>query len=346
MSTRRAIVSAVTAVAAVAITRRVVGSADARTSRPVTALPETGRTGFTGEPSRLTRGMLACLGPVRAVADLLGLDMATQLTPLMAATNPPWLSTKGLQVHREQLHGMPVVTIRPPTCTGKVVVAMHGGAYVVQPTVLHWLDYTAMARDTGAIVVVPLYPLAGTPQGCATKIVPALTDLVTAQIAEHGGANVSVYGDSAGGGLALAVAQELARRSATGPSHLVLISPWLDVSMTNPAIPAIDDPVLSLTAMRASGKLWAADLPTTDPLVSPLHGPLTGLPPTAVYAGSLDILSADALLLREKALAQGAEFTFVLRAGLVHDWALGGLPFPSEGPAVRPDIYRQLGLVN
>ncbi|WP_416566171.1 alpha/beta hydrolase fold domain-containing protein [Nocardia testacea] len=315
-------------------------------SEPPAASSDAGAQGaaFTGDPSLLAQAAVAGLRPLHAAADLLGIDIGTQLAPLIATTSPPDLAAVGLWVGREQFDGMPVVTIRPATPSGKVVVGVHGGAYVVQPTVMHWLDYATMARDTGATVVVPIYPLAHTPQGRAATVVPALADLVTAQIGAHGAANVSLYGDSAGGGLALATAQELVRRAATRPAHMVLISPWLDVSMTNPAIATVADPILGTAALRKAGTWWAGTLPLTDPLVSPLYGSLAGLPPTGVYSGSLDVLSPDALVLRDKARAAGAAFTFVLRKGLIHDWALGGLPVPPEGPAVRPDIYRQLGL--
>ena len=81
---------------------------------------------------------------------------------------------------------------------------------VYQPTIFHWLNYAAMARDTGATVVVPLYPLA--PQGTAATDVPAMADLISSQIDQHEAENVSVYVDSSGGGLALAAVQELVRR--------------------------------------------------------------------------------------------------------------------------------------
>ena len=97
--------------------------------------------------------------------------------------------------------------------------------------------------------------------------------------------------------------------------------------------------------MLKSGALWADGLDLTDPLVSPLFGSLAGLPPTAVYAGSNDVVAPDVLLLQDKALATpGADFTFVLRKGEPHDWAV--LTILPETQAVLPDIYRQLGIAS
>jgi triacylglycerol lipase len=197
-----------------------------------------------------------------------------------------------------------------------------------------------MVRNTGATVIAPIYPLA--PQGTAGTVVPVMADLISSQIDQHGPENVSVYGDSAGGGIALTAVQELVRRGDPVPSHLVLISPALDLTFSNPAIQFIDDPILPLDA-APEAQQWAGDLDLTDPLVSPLYGSLAGLAPTAVYSGSLDLLSPDVLVLQDKALATpGADFTFTLRKGLIHDWAIFfWLP---EAIAAQPEIYSQLGL--
>ena len=127
---------------------------------------------------------------------------------------------------------------------------------------------------------------------------------------------------------------------------MVLSSPGLDATLSNPAIQFDDDPLFSglEPTVRKNAQLWAGDLDLTDPLVSPLFGSLAGLPPTAVYFGNLEIFAPDGLVLQDKALAtQGADFTFILRKGEIHDWALNTI-LP-ETIAVLPDIYQQLGLI-
>jgi acetyl esterase/lipase len=173
-----------------------------------------------------------------------------------------------------------------------------------------------------------------------------MADLISAQIDQHGAENVSVYGDSAGGYLALAAVQELVRRRDPVPSHMVLISPPLDLTLSNPAIQFVDDPLFSglLPTLHNIVQQWAGDLDLTDPLVSPLYGSLAGLPPTAVYFGSLEIFAPDGLVLQDKALATpGADFTFILRKGELHDWPT--VPILPETVAVLPDIYQELGLI-
>ena len=298
---------------------------------------------FTGQPSIVSRIVTGFFRVVCAVGDALGVDLTIPLTQAISSDSPPWFTTLGLNVQRSEFEGMPVWTLQSANPSGKYVVAVHGGAFVVQPNIWNWSNYAAMARDAGATVIVPIYPLE--PQGTAGTVVPAMADLISAQIDPHGAENVSVYGDSAGGNIALAAVQEFVRRGDPVPLHMVLISPALDLTLSNPAIQFVDDPLFSgiLPTLRKYGQLWAGDLPLTDPLVSPLYGSLAGLPPTAVYAGNLEILAPDVLVLQDKALATpGADFTFILRNGEIHDWAI--LTILPETEAVLRDIYQQLGI--
>ncbi|RWA21144.1 hypothetical protein MELE44368_17215 [Mycolicibacterium elephantis DSM 44368] len=309
-----------------------------------TAAPAT----FTGQPSFLSQILSAAFRTVSVAGDRSGVDLVLAVTGLLQSDSPPALTTVGLNVQRTEFEGMQVWSLQSPgSSSEEIVVAVHGGALVLQPILFHWVAYAQIARDTGATVIVPMYPLV--PQGgTAGTVVPAMANLISAQIDQHGVENVSVLGDSAGGYLALAAVQEIVRRGDPVPSRMVLISPGLDATMSNPAIQLVDDPVLSgaqtLLSVRNASLLWADGLDLTDPLVSPLFGSLAGLPPTAVYAGSNDAVVPDVLILQEKALATpGADFTFVLRTGELHDWAI--ITYLPETQAVLPDIYRQLGIV-
>lgn len=289
--------------------------------------------------------MVRVLRAVGAVTDSLGIDFGTQIAPLIAFDHPPSFAMSGLVVRRDDSAGMPAYFIRSTDSSTKCVVALHGGAYVVEPTINHWSAYAELARRTRATVIVPIYPLASTSHGRAQFVIPDIADLISAQIMRHGSDGVSVYGDSAGGGMALSVAQLLVSRGDPTPGRMVLISPWLDVTMSDPAIAGIDDPVLRAESLRSAGRQWAGELSLTDPLVSPIYGSLEGLPPTAVYCGNRDLLAADALRLQERALSTPtSEFTFILRNGAIHDWAMGGVAKSPESAAVQRDIYQQLDL--
>jgi triacylglycerol lipase len=231
------------------------------------------------------------------------------------------------------------VQITPAHPSGDYVVAIHGGAFIFPPSIFHWFNYTHMAFQTGATIEVPIYPLLQQ-GGTAGTVVPEMAGLISMEIAQHGAPNVSVYGDSAGGTLALAAVEDLVANNETVPASMVLLSPWLNVALNNPNIAFVHDPLLPVAPGQQIGEEWAGGLPENDPLVSPLFGSLKGLPPTYVYSGSLDSLAPDVVVLDQDAATQGAPISFVLRTGEIHDWIL----LSPDGFGYLPQIEQELGI--
>ncbi|WP_204808048.1 PE domain-containing protein [Mycobacterium riyadhense] len=318
--------------------------------------PATEAGTFTGTPSLLTRFETAALYPVKPLLNLSGLETqlavpSNPLLQLIASDVPPisWFIGNspppllnlllGQTVQYTTSNGMSVVQITPAQPTGEYVVAIHGGGFIFPPSFLHWINYSVMAYQTGATVQVPIYPLLQQ-GGTAGVVVPAMAGLISTQVAQHGASNVSVIGDSAGGNLALAAVQYMVSQGDPVPASMVLLSPWLDVGMTNPNIAFVQDPLLPVGPAQQIGRVWAGNLPVNDPRVSPLYGSLAGLPPTYVYAGNLDILAPDVFVLQQNAAALGAPINFVLANGQIHDWILLTL----DGPQYWPQINRELGI--
>ena len=298
---------------------------------------------YTRRPSRLHEVVALAAKVLAIVLTRVGgmLAMVPVRIPLLTDGIPPFFFKHGLDVTHTEIGGMPIVTFTPPESTGKVVVAIHGGAYVGRATIFHWWTYADMARQRGATVVVPDYTLA--PVGTAETEVVRMTDFISQMIDEHGTENVSVLGDSAGGGLALLAAQALVRRGSSMPGRLVLLAPWLDVSMSDPRSAQADDPLLDVANAAKDGRLWAGNLSTKDPLASPLFGSFEGLPPTAVYSSSRDMLAIDALRLRDRVLAEDIQnFTFRLRKDLLHDFVIY-TPLP-DAQAERMNLCSDLGI--
>ncbi|MEU7551805.1 alpha/beta hydrolase [Streptomyces sp. NPDC044571] len=217
------------------------------------------------------------------------------------------------------------------------VLFVHGGGYVNELVRLHWSMIRMLVVQAQARVVVPAYILA--PRGTADRTVPVAADLLSGLIesGRDGDGGTVLVGDSAGAGLALAAAQRLRDRSGVQPSRIVLISPWLDVSMSHPDQAAIEaaDPVLARPGLREAGRLYAGTLAADDPRVSPLHGSFAGLAPLTVFTGTRDVLTTDSRELLRRARADGVEVEFHEEAGLPHAYPL--LPVP-EGRAARKRI--------
>jgi acetyl esterase/lipase len=147
-------------------------------------------------------------------------------------------------------------------------------------------------------------------------------------------------GDSAGGGLALAVGQGLRDRGLT-PRRIVLISPWLDVATEDPASRALADrdPMLAIPGLVEAARSYAGPLALDDPRVSPLHGALTQLPPITVFTGTEDLLNPDSHRLADACAAAGVSCELIEETEQPHVYPL--LP-TREGQAARRRIVALL----
>lgn len=234
---------------------------------------------------------------------------------------PPKLP--GVIVERSDVAGWPVFTVSRVEGTAATAVYFHGGSYVFEINPRHWKLIADLVRTTGATITVPIYPLA--PHGTAAAVVPVATDLAAAI------PDAVIMGDSAGGGLALAVAIALRDRGIR--RRTALISPWLDATLSDPSIPKLeeDDPWLARPGMAFAADLWRGDLPLGDPRVSPLLDDITGIGPITLFVGTRDLLSADARALVRRARVSGVEVDFHEAPGMVHVYPI--LPIPEAEAA-------------
>lgn len=213
-----------------------------------------------------------------------------------------------------------------------VVVYLHGGAYTNEIVEQQWAFVAHLARAGGAEVHVPIYGLA--PHHTASEAVDLVAAVLDGVVAD--GRRVVLAGDSAGGGLALAAAQRATPAVRERLAGLLLVAPWIDLTMSNPEIDAIEptDPWLTRAGLRPIARSWAGDLPLDDPRVSPLLGPLADLPPVEVWVGTRDITLPDCREL-ERRIPDGADFALHVEDGAIHDYPL--LP-AREGRRARAEI--------
>lgn len=231
------------------------------------------------------------------------------------------------RVEQREVFGCRVWTLAPAAGAGPLhLLFLHGGAYVNGLVPAYWPFLGRLVDRLRCTLVVPEYPLA--PAHHAGEVHSLVLTLYRELGAACGGRALAVMGASSGAGLALALAQELRGLGIPEPGRLLLISPWLDVSMRNPALADADrlDPLLDLEGLRDAGRLYAGDRATDDPVVSPLYGPLEGLPPMTVLVGTHDLLLPDARRFRDLARAAGATLDYHEFPGMLHEWTLHRLP--------------------
>lgn len=190
----------------------------------------------------------------------------------------------------KQMFGCQMVMFNESTTTENLIVYLHGGAYVSEIENLHIIFCDKLAEKANATVFAPIYPLAPNHTFEETyEIVENLYELLL-----KFNKPITIMGDSAGGGLSAAFCEYLAANEITQPEHLILISPWVDVSMSGDYDDYMDiDPMLGVDGLIEMGKAWAGDLDTKDYRVSPLYGNIEKLPQTAIFVGTHEIFYPD-----------------------------------------------------
>ena len=188
---------------------------------------------------------------------------------------------------------------------------LHGGGYVNEMLSAHWVVAATLCAELKRQVIVPIYPLA--PLGNAADNYQRMVALYRRECERVGPPDV--IGDSAGGGMALALLLQVVQAGLPLPDRCVLHSPWLDLTCANPDVVARAklDVMLSPTMLESASRLWAGDLPLEDPQVSPLFGDLAALAPTRflVLTGTHDILNADSRAFRDRAQELGLQVVFL-----------------------------------
>jgi monoterpene epsilon-lactone hydrolase len=213
------------------------------------------------------------------------------------------------------LGGVPALDVRVEGADQDgVILYLHGGAYIV-----------GSAR-TGANLAAPLSRRSGVPavsleyRLAPEHPFPAGVHDALAAYRELAGQNVVIVGDSAGGGLALALLIAARAEGLPQPAGTVLFSPWTDLALTGPSIDARSDydPLFSRPNMAESAGLYLGGADPHNELASPVFADLKGLSPLLVQVGSAEVLLDDSLRLVARAAEQEVDVSLDVLAGAPH----------------------------
>lgn len=210
--------------------------------------------------------------------------------------------------------GVPCEIVTPPGVRpGSVMLYSHGGGYALGSARGYRSLAANLAHASGTIAVVPHYRLAPEHPGPAAlddiiAVYRALTEDEHARLGNSERASlgnglpraeeVIIAGDSAGGGLTLALAQTIRDNDLVRPIAVALICPWLDLSLDAAgARPAGRDPLITAELATKWCVPYIGELASDDPRVSPLHGGPEDLPPIVMHSAGDDPLRHDALAL-------------------------------------------------
>src|SRR5271165_3323775 len=218
------------------------------------------------------------------------------------------------------------------------VLYLHGGGYVVgSPSLYRHLTWR-LARAGRARLLAADYRLAPEhPFPAALDDAMAAYKWLLANGADP--RQISVIGDSAGGGLAFAL---LLRCRDEGrlplPAAIVALSPWTDLALTGASLSgnAIADPFLDANGIPPIAECYLAGTDPRHPYASPLYGDPTGLPPALIQVGSDEVLRDDATRMADRMRAAGCDVVLEVWPRMPHVWHL----FASVMPEARRAITR------
>lgn len=233
----------------------------------------------------------------------------------------------GTRTEPTTLGGVPAMRVGTPASDpAHALLYLHGGAYIVGSPASHRTVTAHLAHAVGAVAHVLDYRLA------PEHPYPAAVDdaLAAYRALLDGGrpaSRIVVAGDSAGGGLALALALRIRSVGLPMPAALGLVSPWVDLTLDG-LDETVDDPLLSRGWLEQGAASYAGD-ERRRPEVSPLYADLAGLPPMFVHAASDEMFVADIERFVAAAREAGVEVAYErleghwhvthLFAGMVHE---------------------------
>ncbi len=251
------------------------------------------------KPSLMMRSVKWLMSKRKSVfphsADEFRAHMAQRALPKDAAM-PASFRTK---YHAEEWEaaGQKVITLHPQSGPGTWhMLYFHGGGFVLPMFKEHWPLAAAMIDTCGVSITLPMYEVV--PES-SHAVQDAVADAAFAKLTEtHDPAKIILNGDSAGGHMALSLALRLAKAGGPQPGKLALFAPWLDVTMADPAIAAVEphDIMLKIGTLRSCGEMFAGDRDPGSAQCSPLFTAkedLALLPPTRIWTGRHDLFIID-----------------------------------------------------
>jgi len=235
---------------------------------------------------------------------------------------------------RTDLGGVPGRRYTPATLVGEgVALHLHGGGYVMGSSTSHHRMMQHLAHHLSTVVVGPDYRLA--PEHPFPAALEDARSVYDALLAEgHRSSDILLTGDSAGGGIVLALLGSLRDDGAPMPLGGVLFSPWLDLELTGPSMAALEqhDPDGARASLEQLAGMYIGDSSAGDWRISPINMDLRGLPPLLVHVSTAETFLEDSLRVTDLALAEDVDIELRTWDGLPHIFQIfaGFLPEADE----------------
>lgn len=201
-----------------------------------------------------------------------------------------------------------------------ILIYIHGGSYVDKPLKIQLNFMKKIAKRINAELIVPIYKTL--PCGNYKVFFEEIIDLYKKLLSKN--RKIYLMGDSAGGGSALSLNMLLEKEDINKIEGLILLSPWLDLSLENSDIPNKEkkDIVCSIEGNRFLGKEWASDIDVKDFRVSPIYGDMSGINKIFISCGGNEICQPDCLKLSQILKNSNKNYKFIEFEKQFHNFEL------------------------
>lgn len=226
------------------------------------------------------------------------------------------------------------------TNSDKLLICIHGGAFISGPAQHHWDAIREIAKQTDYKIWMCDYPKA--PEHKITQISENIDEIYKTALQYFMPNQISLIGDSAGGTLVICLIQRLIKNKKKLPQKIILISPVMDASMSNPEIDQIDqvDPMLSKIGVLSAKKMTVENNNLKSEMISPIYGSFEYFPQTILFLAENDITYPDQGLAVSKLTQANCNPTVITGKNMPHIWPL--LPVMKEAKDALNEIIRTL----
>jgi acetyl esterase/lipase len=202
----------------------------------------------------------------------------------------------------------------------KVVLFLAGGAYTFQVSRQHLKFVKSLGYHTY------IYDYPKVPESTSEHTISKTVDIYKQILKTHD--EIILFGDSAGGGLALSLLQEIKNNELTPPSHTILVSPWLDLSLSNTKIQGYKDldVILDYDSLKTLGEQYAGNNKTNDPIFSPIFLNDSLASKILLIYGSEEIFTPDCEHFYHLQKQLGTKIIERVFEGMCHDFIVFNIP--------------------
>ena len=230
-------------------------------------------------------------------------------------------------------HDMKLFYMNVESDSDTIVIYLHGGGYVDEMLVFHWLMLDKITSKSESTFIIPEYPLA--PYYDFKDCYEKMTDFYKKVLEYYKDKKIILMGDSAGGGLCVGLSMYFSELGLRQPDKLILLSPWIDLVMDNPEIDNYikDDPMLKYDELKVNAKFWANGTDLKDYRLSPIYGDVSCLKDVTIFVGTHEFFYPDIIKFAKKLDENNVRNKLYVGEGLNHVFPV--FPTPEADEAIK-----------